>query len=302
MKSGTDFAVNGKGILRIFTEKPICAYKDKTDSEIEAEAGRTRDRSLSDKAMLEYLYGSPANEVQYYQGIKSYGNEFLLNTDEFKESKIDINTLSALPADEERRRNILLTLKFLSFILEQCNTEIRIQGTERDADPELFLADLNFEMDMEMEPCGLQAFGGGNPYDAFLSMLLFCDDPFSLFQAIWSQEHPLTDYIMTEWSGEETDWNRGMELELVLLDEENRSLSSWTAGEENFIYSLPKLPRGKEYALSVLCRKKSWENKKDGYETVWQQVIHYRPDESGEVTVRVKREGAEICTERKESR
>lgn len=167
-----------------------------------------KDYEVSDSALLRFIYSSTKNAVGigYYEGVPSYGKDFLLNTQLFKDTKLLQGTFSVLTSNEERLRNYILTLKFLEFVWWQAD-DIEDDFGERGldifgddwyskpglceniADYNLLIDDFQYEADKELMRCGFQPFfPTGFPYDAFLALLLTGEDPLALFQKIWSDD------------------------------------------------------------------------------------------------------------------
>ena len=73
---------------------------------------------VSNNSMVEDFYDYPNSTPKDYQGIRSEGDTFFLNTPLFRESRLTNNTLSVLPDGDERKRNMILTLVFLDFVLK----------------------------------------------------------------------------------------------------------------------------------------------------------------------------------------
>lgn len=108
--------------------------------------------------------------------------EYFLNSKTFLETRIRDNTFSAFPLDEKRQRNLIMTLAFLNFVLEsQTGGYLAESYQDRLADFEIFIFEL-------FVPCGFALLHSGNDYDAFIKLLLSCDEPIELFKYIWRQK------------------------------------------------------------------------------------------------------------------
>lgn len=173
--SNTIFTTDIKGILHAYMEKRVVL-----NNQVEKERGDKSYQS-SVSAMLRYLYptaSGKAENLSEYEGFPEYGEDFFLNTKLFKDTRITRSVFTVMPDDEERVRNLVLTLKFLIFVWNE-----DIYGDSAN----MLIADFETEADDEMTACGFYTYyRRGYPYDAFLALLLNCDEPCALFQAIWS--------------------------------------------------------------------------------------------------------------------
>lgn len=178
--SDTEFEAELKHIYRAYTRKRAALYPGREDMASEQEL------QSSVSAVLRYIYtvekGKEGNRT-HYEGFPEYGEDFFLNTKIFKDTRITWSLLSSLTGDEERLRNLILTLEFLKFVWDD-----DVYGDNAN----MLIADFETEADREMIACGFQPFyRRGYPYDGFLALLLNCDEPLALFQAIWSDQQPL---------------------------------------------------------------------------------------------------------------
>jgi len=220
---------------------------------------------VSNNSMVEYLYDAPNSTPKDYQGIRSEGEDFFLNTTLFRESRLTNNTLSVLPDGDERRRNMILTLLFLDFVLQLEEHEEIEEDDELflEADKPMDVSEKVLEMfvqiaDQAMEKCGFQTINGGNPYDAFLAMLLFCDDPMAMFQDLWSERHPFSDYLILQWP----ERKEKEEIEAELFDENRVRMASWNVSDTRDVYSMPYLEKRTGYCLKLRCFEKAGRGKR----------------------------------------
>lgn len=127
---------------------------------------RAKNRNVERKDKEMYLLGNGSKE-------------YFLNSKIFLETRIRDNTFSAFPADEQRQRNLLLTVGFLNFVLEsERGGYLSEDYGERLVDFEIYIYRL-------FAPCGFMLPHSGNAYDAYLKLLLSCDAPVELFKYIW---------------------------------------------------------------------------------------------------------------------
>ena len=274
VESDTELTLDVEGVDRVYTPKRMIAYPKMEEQDLWREAKRRLEERrkeaggvvVSNNSMVEYLYDSPNSTPKDYQGIRSEGEDFFLNTTMFRESRLTNHTLSVLPDGDERKRNMILTLIFLDFIL-------KLEEMEEMADDDDFFLEADepddvsgkvLQMfvqlaDQAMEQCGFQTLNGGNPYDAFLAMLLFSDDPMALFQDIWSERHPFTDYLIIRW----TEKQEKEEIESELFDENGKLVGSWSVRNTKDVYSVPYLEKRTGYRLRLRCFEKNGKMKKN---------------------------------------
>lgn len=101
--------------------------------------------------------------------------DFFLDSKVFLETRIRNNTFHNFPVNEERQRNLLLTVLFLNFAFEEYNLG---DFEDRIEDFDIYVTD-------KLAKAGFQLMYSGNPYDVFLKVLLSCDMPLELFRYIW---------------------------------------------------------------------------------------------------------------------
>lgn len=104
------------------------------------------------------------------------GMNHFLDSRIFLETRIRDNTFSSFPTDEERQRNLLLTVIFLNFVLEV--DFLAGDYIDRVLDFEIAAGEL-------LSESGFLLVYSGNPYDAFLMNLLSCDQPLDIFRYVW---------------------------------------------------------------------------------------------------------------------
>lgn len=300
VESDAELTLDVDGIARVYTPKRMIAYPKMEEYDLWREAKRRLEERrkeaggvvVSNNSMVEYLYDSPNSAPKDYQGIRSEGNEFFLNTALFRESRLTNNTLSVLPEGDERRRNMILTLLFLDFVLTleemeelEDDDDFFLEADEVDDASKKALEMFVQLADQAMEQCGFQTLNGGNPYDAFLSMLLFCDDPMAMFQDIWSERHPFTDYLILQWP-EEEEKEEKEELEAELFDENGKIAASWSARNTNEVYSMPYLEKRTGYRLKIRCFEKAGRMKRI---EIWSAEKELDLSDTRETIVEVKR-------------
>lgn len=183
LPANTKFTHNLEHVYEVYTKQAV------TLKSAAAKGGQKEDYKVSDSLLFRQIYDTGeekhADSLGYYQGFPEYGEDYFLNSDLFRNTRIIRSHISSLPADEERIRNLILTLKFLEYVW--WNEEY----DDYDADGvqyvmEDFLKDNG--TDAELTACGFYAFSVAFPYDAFLKLLLNSDDPLALFQAVWSDK------------------------------------------------------------------------------------------------------------------
>ena len=273
VESDTELNLEIEGVDRVYTPKRMIAYPKMEEYDLWREANkRVEERRkeaggtvVSNNSMVEYLYDAPNSAPKDYQGIRSEGEDFFLNTTLFRETRLTNNTLSVLPDGDERRRNMILTLLFLDFILQLEEHEEIEEDDELflEADKPMDVSEKVLEMfvqiaDQAMEKCGFQTINGGNPYDAFLAMLLFCDDPMVMFQDLWSERHPFSDYLILQWP----ERKEKEEIEAELFDENRVRMASWNISDTRDVYSMPYLEKRTGYCLKLRCFEKAGRGKR----------------------------------------
>lgn len=190
-----------KGIT-LTLAKPLKPYEtEKSRDELETElAGRKskggirkrsearrKEAEISDLEMLTYIYNAPADSTAYYKGVKGYGEEFLLNTKAFVESRLKNDILHKFVRTKgERQRSLILTVLFLIQALE-------LENMEREPRKKTICRGFEQFVDEVMEECNMVGFQRSNSYDAFLEFLLCCDEPLSLYACIWGEESPFSE-------------------------------------------------------------------------------------------------------------
>ncbi len=194
IRSGSLLQCDSQGIQKAYFKKrivipPLGENKDDCNGDIE------NNTSL----LLQYIYnidGENTNSVVYYKGFPDYGEDFFLNTEMFKKTRITRNVISSWIGDEERQRNYILTMLFIEYVIKDIgNKTYEIEKTEQDIPTEMVLSKFDYMVAEEMSSCGFQPLSMSNPYDAFLMLLLTCDAPLELFQAIWSDKYTLFNDI-----------------------------------------------------------------------------------------------------------
>jgi len=149
-------------------------------------------KNFGTQNVYRYLYGMNVNERKKGEGksqerivdlpddsMRVLGNgreEFFLDSKLFLDTRIRDNTIQAFPADEERQRNLLLTVLFLNFVVDEDNLADCYEFRVEDFD--IYTTD-------KLVKAGFQLMYSGNPYDAYLKILLSCDMPLELFRYIW---------------------------------------------------------------------------------------------------------------------
>lgn len=202
---------NLNNIYEIYAEKGT-ALEPSTERDGDAEEGTALELSveqdeknkkyeISDSWLFRKIYGTSdeknADCNGYYKGIPGYEDDYFLNSKLFKESRIVRGYLKRPPMDEERLRNLILTLKFWEYLWwgggvehYEADESKELLGDFADGTwQENFLKDNG--TDEELMACGFYTFSTSFPYDAFLALLLNSDEPDALFQAVWSDRPQL---------------------------------------------------------------------------------------------------------------
>ena len=102
--------------------------------------------------------------------------DFFLDSKEFLETRIRDNTFSNFPEDEARQRNLLLTAVFFNFAFDGDNLSSKYEEC---------VSDFELVVNRKLAEAGFQMLHSGNPYDAYLKLLLSCDMPLELFRYVW---------------------------------------------------------------------------------------------------------------------
>lgn len=141
---------------------------------------------IGKQAIYRWLYGNNVIQRAQNRNIEIKDKEMVkmgtgdiehfLDSRIFLETRIRDNTFSAFPNDEERQRNLLLTVIFLNFVLEV--DYLAEDYVDRVMDFEIAAAEI-------LADSGFLLVYSGHPYDAFLMNLLSCDMPFDLFRFVW---------------------------------------------------------------------------------------------------------------------
>ena len=235
------FRDSGFGFARITNPSPLILDGGQEEQE---GAGR---RSANIKNILEFIYDSNGmNDMRDFHGVDSYGPGFLFNTDAFKRAQITQNTLSHFPVDEERRRNLLLTVDFLDFVMNEMD---QISNNDLDLRVDQLFDEFRYLADQDLERCGMQEFYPGNAYEGFLSMLFSCENPFELFQALFEKGHHLSHYFTTESACEEPVRIRI----LARREGEEEVWADWKAPAGRLLYTVPRLTWSTGTAYYVLA-------------------------------------------------
>ncbi len=226
--------------------KPIYIWN--RDYKEEGEKQKEEKEFIRDTEILRYFYQSSYRDINDYEGVKSYGKEYLLNTNSFKSTRLTLNSLHEFVGESEKSRNQILTLAFLEYILqdEEENSEI---WEDEELDIMEILEDFDYRVSDVLSELGYMSFYLGNAYDAFLYLLLCADLPLDIFQNLWSDKHPMTQYIITYTP----DWKEGIidNWKLVEIEAEKQlELEKWqTSTNQKQIFSMPKLNENKKYIL-----------------------------------------------------
>ncbi|MGN0465499.1 MAG: hypothetical protein ACI4F9_04015 [Lachnospiraceae bacterium] len=266
--------------VEAFCSKPIYIWN--RDYKDESEKQKEEKESIRDTEILRYFYQSSYRNINDYKGVMSYGKEYLLNTDLFKSTKLTLNSLHEFVGESEKSRNQILTLAFLEYILqdEEENSEI---WEDEELDITEILEDFDYQVSDVLNELGYMSFYLGNAYDAFLYLLLCSDLPLDIFQNLWSNKHPMTQYIITYTP----DWEEGTvdKWKLVEIEAgEEIELESWqTSTKQKQIFSMPKLDEKKKYILFY---------EREGKET---RKIAVRQNESQEVSIILKGGKLQYC-------
>lgn len=105
--------------------------------------------------------------------------DYFLDSEVFLNTRIRDNTIQAFPTDEERQRNLLLTVIFLNYVLDSENLAEEYEDR---------VADLKIRASEKISECGFQLLHSGKMYDVFLKLLLSCDSPAELFRYVWRKK------------------------------------------------------------------------------------------------------------------
>ena len=103
--------------------------------------------------------------------------DYYLDSQEFLDTRIRDNDFyeKTFTVNEARQRNILLTVIFLNFL-----TTLDNYDTYRDR-----IVEFDITASLLLSKCGFYSLYSGYAYDAFLKLLLSCEDPEGLFRFIW---------------------------------------------------------------------------------------------------------------------
>jgi len=173
-------------------ELTLCRYEEKLKKS--KRSGRIRGRSeekaampkISNLELLEYLYRAPADSVEYYRGISGKDRRYLLNSQAFLDTRLKNDILDHFRRQDEMRcRSLILTVLFINYVIE---LEHESGKSNRQFPIDWIWADFEAEVESVMEQCGMEGFNLENPYDAFLEILLACEEPLELYREIWSRE------------------------------------------------------------------------------------------------------------------
>lgn len=123
--------------------------------------------------------------------------DFFLDSDEFFNTMITESVFNERQpiTDESRLRNLILTVGFLNFTYTDWEVRENLNWNNPRAENALDslsasgyqerLQKFDFIMQPILGSCGFLSLHSGSAYDAFLKLLLSCDNPFDLFRFIW---------------------------------------------------------------------------------------------------------------------
>ncbi len=208
--------IDGLQIFSVTNKKPVSATDPTTTDTNKAKKAKANYYTL-----FRYLYGD-----EEYMGVTSYGPSYFLNTAEFNAAKLSYSSVSQFPKSEIKARDMLLTICFLNFVSEDHSADSYPQGVSRTQG---LIDDFTTRCNAVMSRSSFMTLYSGNPYDEFLRRMLTSGDPMGLYQSIFSDKHPMIQYIkvnidsaLGEWDwkvvrtlpdGTEEIWGEGQEKE-----------------------------------------------------------------------------------------
>lgn len=139
----------------------------------------------SESALLRFIYGLSEDEKlnqRIYHGLSEWKGyeDFYLNHKVFRNTQITLNDLHNGRKNPMDMRNMILTILFFLFTWERI---------EDEDDAKNLIAKFERRADKILKKCSYQPFyRRGFAYDAFLGLLLNCQQPFYLYLAIWSED------------------------------------------------------------------------------------------------------------------
>lgn len=169
--------LKGKNIIRSSEEE-----FDKQWSTLLSNAGKFE--GISDNAKLQrFLYGvekEKKNDVVFRPEEKDY----FLDSKEFALTFLDNNSINQFGEKGDRtKRNLLLTLIFLNYAYDLKNMKPAIQKD--------YFSRVNYfehRVCEVLSSCGMRILHSGSAYDAFLKLLLSCEEPIELYRYIWRKK------------------------------------------------------------------------------------------------------------------
>ena len=226
------------GIERIYTPKAMTYGRKKRGED---------DKGVSSNfnSILSWLCGSVKDKD--YRGVSSYGKDFLLNTKEFKDSRIKESNRYNLIGDSLKHRNQLLTLAFFEFAITQ-----EKQG-EIDNIIES-IGDFRRYADGVLKKCGMYDLYEGYALDAFYLLIIAADFPIDIYRLIWDARHPLTEYFTFTKSREEDARCRILKFDKAAGTENAEVWAEWLMGAKETFASVPRFIHDSEkyrYVLEV---------------------------------------------------
>ena len=254
--------IDGLCIFSVTNKKPVSATDPTATDKNKKKAAKANYYTL-----FRYLYGD-----EEYRGVTSYGPSYFLNTAEFNAARLSYSSVSQFPKSEVKARDLLLTLCFLNFVSEDHSSDCYAQGVSRTQG---LIDDFTTRCNAVMSRCSFMTLYSGNPYDEFLRRMLTSEDPMELYQSIFSDKHPLTQYIRVniddmfgEW-----DWK-------VVHTRSDGTEEIWGEGQEKKgpqIITLPRLVTRNEAKYKIVVTDKA------GNRTEWDII----PDASQECEINI---------------
>lgn len=254
--------IDGLCIFSVTNKKPVSAT-DPTATD----KNKKKKAKANYYTLFRYLYGD-----EEYRGVTSYGPSYFLNTAEFNAARLSYSSVSQFPKSEVKARDLLLTLCFLNFVSEDHSSDSYAQGVSRTQG---LIDDFTTRCNVVMSRCGFMTLYPGNPYDEFLRRILISENSMELYRSIFSDKHPMTQYIKVNITDKLGEWDWKVVRALPDGTEE-----MWGEGLEKKgprIITLPRLAtrKGAKYKITVTS--------KAGKRTEWDII----PDTSQECEINI---------------
>lgn len=181
--TNTDWISDIDGIISITNNKRIAI--------VNTNKKKDKDGLIDVSKFLRLVYDSTSSkhalENTWYKGFSKYGEDFYLNTKEFRDTKLISSIFTKGISNSKRLREAIITLKFIEFCWSTENYEYEDKEYSDEENVQQ-ISDFIKEVNPILTECGFYPFySGGFAYDAFIRLLLNSEDPLAIYQQIWAE-------------------------------------------------------------------------------------------------------------------